>query len=165
MFKEERILIIMDANAISDVQLPLICNSFDATKENIVCIIVNTFDEIANNISYFIDNIKVSDLKFDGRISISEAQVINKKLSEIGIVIFDEKQTILDNTLRIGNELDQDALSEFTISSQKELEMLIWIAINKKIYLEQIMTLSLYNDFKKIVDKFTPILGNSSAFT
>lgn len=158
LFKEERILIIMDANAISDVQLPLICNSFDATKENIVCIIVNTFDEIANNISYFIDNIKVSDLKFDGRISISEAQVINKKLSEIGIVIFDEKQTILDNTLRIGNELDQDALSEFTISSQKELEMLIWIAINKKIYLEQIMTLSLYNDFKKIVDKFTPIL-------
>lgn len=158
LLQEEYALIIMDANSISDAQLSLICKVFDKNKNNIVCMLVNVFDEIANNVSYYTDILEVSKLKFDGKITVSESENVNKKLSDMGIVIFDDKQTILDNTLRIGNELDIDRLSEYAIEDNKELELLIWIAVNKKIYLEQIMTLSLYNEFHRIVTKFTPIL-------
>ncbi len=158
LFEEERIAILIDANAISDSQLSLICECFDKTKDSIVCLVVNAFDEIVNGISYYPEILHVSELKFDGRITKMERKTINKKLSDLGIVIFKEKQTILDNTLRIGNELNEDRLSKYKITDEKELTMLIWIAVNKKIYLEQIMTLSLYNDFDRIVKKFAPIL-------
>lgn len=158
LLQEENALIIMDANSISDSQLTFICNNFDKAKGNIVCIFINTFDEIANNISYYTNILEISELKFDGKINSEESEIINKKLSELGVIIFDDTQTILDNTLRIGNLLDRDKLFEYVIEDNKELELLIWIAINKKIYLEQIMTLSLYNDYSRIVDKFTPIL-------
>lgn len=158
LLQEKNSLIIMDANSISDLQLPIVCNAFDKTKENVICLFVNSFDEIANNISYFTDVLNIIPLRFDGKLNASEGNFINKKLSEIGIMIFDDTQTILDNTLRISNKLDKDRLSEYTIEDNKELEMLIWIAINKKIYLEQIMTLSLYNEYQRIVKKYTPIL-------
>lgn len=155
---EKNSLIVMDSNSISDEQLPLICDVFDKNKNNIVCMIINSFDEIENNISYYEYKFSINPLKFNGKILSEECKEINKKLGEIGIIIFNEKQTILDNTLRIGNELDKDKLSEYTIDNNKELELLIWLAVNKKIYLEQIMTLSLYRDFDAIVQKFSPIL-------
>lgn len=158
ILSERNSLIIMDSNSISDEQLSLVCSTFDKDKNNIVCMMVNTFDEIENNISYFENVLEINPLRFNGRILPEECKQINTKLGEMGILIFNEKQTILDNTLRIGNELNMDRLSLYTIDNNKELELLIWLAVNKKIYLEQIMTLSMYHDFNNIVKKFSPIL-------
>ena len=154
LVQEKNSLIIIDSNVITESQMKLIRKS---KVSNIICIIMNSFDDIANILlpdKYF----KEIDMDFRGRLEQEEYKKINGKLSKLGILIFNEKYTILDNTLRIANKLDRHYLDEYEITDEKELVIFIWIAVNKKMYLQEMRMLGLYGSHREIVEKFSPIL-------
>ena len=160
LINEKNVFITFDTNSITEEQLNLICKAYSQinVKTNIICIFMNSFDEITNLGSYYTDILEEKNLELKGYLTEEENKLVSKKLNSIGLLAFDPKQTILDNSLRIANILNRGYLDEFTISDKKELRLLIWIAVNKKIYLEEILALGLFNDYRNIVKKFSPIL-------
>lgn len=160
LLNEHNILIVFDANSITEEQLTLICKTYreQKSKTNIVCILMNSFDDIVNVISYYSDELEIKDLSFKGYLTEEENKQISSKLNDMGILAFNKKQTILDNTLRIANKLNRNYLDKYTVEDKNELVLLIWIAVNKKAYLEEIISLGLYRSYGKTVEKFSPIL-------
>lgn len=160
LINQKNSLIIIDSNSINEEQFNLVCREFsnrDEFNTSIICIFVNTFDEIINSISYYSELLDVKDT-VAGLISENDNKKINKKLNDIGLLSFDPKQTILDNTLRIANILNGKYLDPYTIGSKSELILLIWIAVHKKMYLEEIIALGLIDSYNYTVKKFAPIL-------
>ena len=154
LVREKNSLIVIDSNVITENQMKLIRKN---KVPNIICIIMNSFDDIANiplPDRYF----KEIDMDFKGRLEQDEYKKINGKLSKLGILIFNEKYTILDNTLRIANKLERNYLDKYEITNEKELELFIWIAVHKKMYLQEMVILGLYKSHREIVKKFSPIL-------
>lgn len=119
---------------------------------------MNSFDDIVNVISYYPEELEMQNLNFKGYLTDEENQKISEKLNDLGILAFNKKQTILDNTLRIANKLNRNYLDKYMIADKNELILLIWIAVNKKAYLEEIFSLGLHHSYEKIVMKFSPIL-------
>jgi hypothetical protein len=64
----------------------------------------------------------------------------------------------LDNTLRIANVYDRKLVDKYVILSLEELKLIIWILFKNKIYFEEIVTLGLAKEYKKIVNKFSPFI-------
>lgn len=50
---------------------------------------------------------------------------INEKLNLLGIATFNVKNNLLDNTLRIANVYNRNLIDKFTITSIKELKLII----------------------------------------
>lgn len=136
LISEHNSLIIFDTNSITEDQLTTICNKYNdkKNKTNIICIFINNFDDIINIIPY-LNQVKIHELNFKGYLTDEENKDINSKLSKLGILKFNNRLTILDNTLRIANKLHENYLNTYAIESKKELILLIWLAVNKKIYL------------------------------
>lgn len=164
VIKEHSALIIFDTNSITEEQVTLICKEYgkEKVKTNIICVLVSNYDDIINIISYS-EQMKQIQLDFKGYLTSKESERINEKLNNMGILAFDKKRTILDNTLRIANKLDRSYLDKYAIVGKKELVLLIWLAVNKKAYLEEIFALKLYNSYQEIVTKFSPILEIESS--
>lgn len=155
----KKALIVFDSDCIDDRSFTEIRNSFKAQNKNIVCIFVNSYDDVLNLISYHEEDIN-QPLKQNlvGKLSSKDAKQLNKKLDDIGIAQFDENQNILDNTLRIANLYGQNMISGYSIASREELEIIIWILVQNKMYYEEIVSLGLSKYYDKIVKKFTPFL-------
>lgn len=160
LLNQKNILVIFDANTITEEQLSFVCRTYKEQQDrnNIICIFMNTFDDIVNIVTYYSDVLETKSLDFKGYLTDEENEIISKKLNSMGILAFDKNQTILDNTIRIGNKLQKYNFDKYSISDKKELVLLIWIAVFKKVYLEEIFALSLYNEYRIIVEKFAPIL-------
>ena len=94
-----------------------------------------------------------------------DVAAINEKLDLLGIAVFNERNNLLDNTLRIANVYNRKIIDKYTITSLDELKLIIWILVKNKIYFEEIITLGLAKKYKKIVMKFSPFcitLSNKS---
>lgn len=152
-------LIIFDSDSIDDKSFMEILMSFKAENKNIVCIFVNSYDDVLNMISYHIEDInKPLNHNLVGTLSLSDIKKINKKLDDIGITQFDEKHNILDNTLRIANVYGKKIISNYTIVSKEELEIIIWTLVQNKMYYEEIVSLGLGQKYNDVVKKFSPFL-------
>lgn len=159
LLNEHNILAVFDTHSITEEQLALICTEYrkQKNKKNIICIFMNSFDDLVNVISYS-EQLKIMDLKFNGYLTDEEIKEISGKLNNMGILAFNKQLTILDNTLRIVNKLSRNYLEKYKIEDKKELILLIWLAVNKKAYLEELISLGIYQSYSKIVEKFSPIL-------
>lgn len=155
----KRSLIVFDSDSIDDRSFTEICNSFKADNRNLVCVFVNSYDDVLNLISYFGEDInKPIDHYLIGKMSKADIQKINYGLDKVGISWFDEEQNILDNTLRIANLYGQNMISDYLIVNNDELEIIIWILAQNKMYYEEICSLGLGKTYRKIVEKFSPFL-------
>lgn len=152
-------LIVFDSDSIDDRNFIEIINSFQKDNNNIVCIFVNSYDDILNLISYHSKNINQPvDHNLIGKMSVNDITKINKGLDDIGIAKFNEKNNILDNTLRISNLYRTNLVSNYTITSKEELQIIIWLLAQNKIYYEELVSLGLSRKYKDIVRKYAPFL-------
>ena len=76
-----------------------------------------------------------------GKILKKDVLAINEKLNLLGIATFNEKNNLLDNTLRIANVYNRKLVNSYTITSLEELKLIIWILVKNKIYFEEIVIL------------------------
>lgn len=74
------------------------------------------------------------------------------------IATFNEKNNLLDNTLRIANVYNRKLVNSYTITSLEELKLIIWILVKNKIYFEEIVILGMAKEYKKIVNQFSPFI-------
>lgn len=158
----KKTLIVFDSDSIDDRSFTEIVNSFKAQNKNLVCIFVNSYDDVLNLISYHEEDIN-QPLKHNlvGKFSLTDTELINEKLDSIGITRFDSNQNILDNTLRIANLYGQNMMSDYSIASKEEfdtLEIIIWILVQNKMYYEEIVSLGLSKKYRGIVERFSPFL-------
>lgn len=155
----KRALIVFDSDSIDDRSFMEIINSFNAANQNIVCIFMNSYDDVFNMVSYHAREINqpVGHILV-GTMSSLDIEKVNKRLDDLGISWFDEKDNILDNTLRIANVYKENIVSDYSISDKTELIVIIWLLVQNKMYYEEIVSLGLSRQYKEIVRKFMPFL-------
>lgn len=152
-------LIVFDSDSIDDKTFMEVLNSFNAKNQNLVCIFINSYDDLFDLVSHHAGQInKPLNHLLVGSISHKDAEAINQKLDDIGISRFNEKDNILDNTLRIANVYKENIVSNYTISRKEELVVIIWLLAQNKMYFEEIVSLGLSRQYREIVKKFTPFL-------
>lgn len=159
LMKLKRALIIFDSDSIDDRSFMEIMNSFNAENQSIVCVFLNSYDDVFNLLSYHSREINQPlDRILNGMMTSLDINTINEKLDGIGISRFDENSNILDNTLRIANVYKENILSDYSISKKEELIVIIWLLVENKIYYEEIVSLGLGRQYKEIIRKFMPFL-------
>jgi len=160
LLNEKNSVIIFDSNSISEEQIYFLSREYSKVKNrtSYVCIFFNSYDEISNIISYRTDIYEQAEPLIKGYLSDDELNNLNEKINEIVILAFDPKLTILDNTLRIASKSDSKYLCEYEISSLNELILLVWLAVHKKIYFEELVNLNLLNSYRDTVNKYSPII-------
>lgn len=152
-------LIVLDSDSIDDRSFMEILNSFNNKNQNIVCVFINSYDDVFDMVSYQVNKINQPlEHILLGTMSRLEIKEINKKLDAIGISRFNEKHNILDNTLRISNVYKENIVSDYIISEKEELIIIIWLLVKNRIYYEEIVALGLSRKYKEIVKKFMPFL-------
>jgi hypothetical protein len=161
LIQEKNCVIIFDANTLTEDQLLYICKEHNNFQKSniIVYAFLNSYDDMTNIVAYQSDKITLLNGVLLGKLSREiEIPKINKKLSHLGIIEFDPLLTILDNSLRIAGITKQQPSLKYEITSEQDLMFLIWIAVHKKIYLEQITSLGLENQYKEIIERFSLVL-------
>lgn len=159
LLQEENALIIFDSESLDDRGFNNLLVKFDASKKNIVCVFFNSFDDVVNLITFHSEIINYAIKEtLSGKMLEKDLQAINKKLNLLGIATFNIKSNLLDNTLRIANVYDRKLVDKYVILSLEELKLIIWILFKNKIYFEEIVTLGLAKEYKKIVNKFSPFI-------
>lgn len=159
LLQEENALIIFDSESLDDRGFNNLLVNFDSTKKNIICIFLNSFDDVVNLITFHSEMINYAiEETLSGKMLMRDVLAINDKLNLLGIATFNVKNNLLDNTLRIANVYNTKLVDKYTITSVDELKLIIWILIKNKIYFEDIVTLGLAKEYKKIVKKFSPFI-------
>lgn len=152
-------LIVFDSDSVDDKTFMEVLNSFNAKNQSIVCIFINSYDDLFNLVSHHAGKInQPMNHILVGMMSHTDTEAVNQKLDDIGISRFDEKYNILDNTLRIANVYKENIVSDYTISGKDELVIIIWLLTQNKMYFEEIVYLGLSHQYKEIIKKFTPFL-------
>ena len=155
----KKALIIFDSDSIDDRNFMEIINSFNANNKNIVCVFMNSYDDAFNLVSYHARELNQPlNHILVGIMSPLDIMIVNKKLDSIGISQFNEKDNILDNTLRIANVYKENIVSHYSISGKDDLIVIIWLLVQNKMYYEEIVSLGLSRQYKKIVRKFIPFV-------
>lgn len=159
LLQEDKALIIFDSESLDDRGFNNLLVNFDASKKNIICIFFNSFDEVVNLITFHSEIINYAiEGTLSGKILKNDVLAINDKLNLLGIATFNEKNNLLDNTLRIANVYNRKLVDKYAITSLDELKLIIWILVKNKIYFEEIVILGLAKEYKKIVNKFSPFI-------
>lgn len=159
-------LIVFDSDSVDDKSFIELINSFNSKNKNIVCIFMNSYDDVLNLVSYHALNIhQPINHNLIGKMHPEDLGKINAKLHEIGIATFSSEQIILDNTLRIANVYSTNLVTDYMITTIEELEIIIWLLVQNKIYYEEIVSLGLSGTYKGIVKKFAPFLQEEKCKT
>lgn len=159
LLQEEKALIIFDSESLDDRGFNNLLVNFDASKKNVICIFFNSFDDVVNLITFHSEIINYAiEGTLSGKILKKDVLAINDKLNLLGIATFNEKNNLLDNTLRIANVYNRKLVDKYIITSLEELKLIIWILVKNKIYFEEIVILGLAKEYKKIVNKFSPFI-------
>ena len=155
----ENSLVFFDSDALDDKSFSYVVTEFPKEKNNIVCIFLNSFNDIINILSSYPNMINYAlGKKMDGRIQKDDLCTINAKLNELGIAVFSEKQNFLDNTLRIANVYNKKILNNYAINSVEDIEIIIWILVKSKMYYEDIVALGLVKNYKNVLKKYAPFI-------
>ena len=159
LLQEHNALIVFDSESLDDHGFNNLLANFDVTKKDIICIFFNSFDDVVNLLTFNsgIVNYAIKGT-LTGKMLESDVVAINEKLNLLGIAKFNERNNLLDNTLRIANVYNRKIIEKYRITSFDELKLIIWILVKNKIYFEEIVILGLAKGYKKIVDKFSPLI-------
>lgn len=159
LLQEDNALIIFDSQSLDDRGFNNLLVNFDSHKNNVICIFFNSFDDVVNLITFHSEIINYAiEGTLTGKLLKKDVAAINEKLDLLGIAVFNERNNLLDNTLRIANVYNRKIIDKYTITSLDELKLIIWILVKNKIYFEEIITLGLAKKYKKIVMKFSPFI-------
>ena len=158
LMKEKNSLIVFDSDSIDDGNFVEIVNTFCPKNGNIVCVFINSYDEIIDLTGYYSNNIYQPIKLLTGKMTMPDIQKINLGLDSLGIAKFDVSRNILDNTLRIANVYNRNVVSDYSIVSKEELTMIIWLLVQNKMYFEEMVSLGLSKKYKEIVKKFSPFV-------
>ena len=101
---EKNSLIVFDSQSLDDRGFNSLLSNFDSERNNIVCVFLNSFDDVVNLITFHSKSINyaIKDT-LRGKMPQDDILAINDKLNTLGISKFDQKRNLLDNTLRIAN--------------------------------------------------------------
>lgn len=163
LVKEEKVLIVFDSGSLDDRGFNSLITNFKACRENMICVFLNSFDDVVNLITYgsketmnCVNYVFEDSLK--GKLPDEDISGINGKLNSLGISMLDSKINLLDNTLKIGNLYDKNMIEEYKIESLEELKLIIWMLVKNKIYSEEITALGLSKYFRNTIDRFLPMI-------
>lgn len=156
---EKNSLIVFDSQSLDDRGFNSLLSNFDSERNNIVCVFLNSFDDVVNLITFHSKSINyaIKDT-LRGKMPQDDILAINDKLNTLGISKFDQKRNLLDNTLRIANVYNRKVIEKYVITDLNELTLIIWILVKNKIYYEELVGLGLTKDYKKIVLKYMPLI-------
>ena len=159
LLQEHNSLIIFDSESLDDRGFNNVLVNFDSSKKNIICILLNSFDDVVNLLTFNSGIINYAiDGTLTGKMLKKDVLAINEKLNLLGIATFNEKNNLLDNTLRIANVYNRKLVNSYSIISLEELKLIIWILVKNKIYFEEIVILGMAKEYKKIVNQFSPFI-------
>lgn len=159
LLKEDKSLIIFDSESLDDRGFNNLLVNFNASKKNIICIFFNSFDDVVNLITFHSEMINYAiEGTLSGKLLKKDVLAINDKLNLLGIATFNEKNNLLDNTLRIANVYNRKLVDKYVITSLEELKLIVWILVKNKIYFEEIVILGLAKEYQKTVKKFLPFI-------
>lgn len=159
LLQEHNALIIFDSESLDDRGFNNLLANFDASKKNSICIFLNSFDDVVNLLTFNSEIINYAIREtLTGKMLKKDVLDINDKLNLLGIATFNEKNNLLDNTLRIANVYNRKLVDKYTITDLEELKLIIWILVKNKIYFEEIVILGLAKKYKKIVNRFSPFI-------
>lgn len=159
LLQEHNALIIFDSESLDDRGFNNLLVKFDSSKNNMICIFFNSFDDVVNLLTFRSEIINYAiDSTLTGKLLKKDVLAINEKLDLLGIATFNEKNNLLDNTLRIANVYNRKLINNYTISSLEELKLIIWILVKNKIYFQEIVILGMAKIYKKIVSQFSPFI-------
>lgn len=152
-------LIVFDSDSVDDRSFVEILNTFEPKNGNLVCIFINSYDDVLNLVSYHTKDIhQPINHTLVGKMPIEDIEKMNKRLDDIGISKFNADDNILDNTLRIANVYKEKIVADYAIESEDELVIIIWNLVQTKMYHEEIVSLGLSKKYMNIVKKFAPFL-------
>lgn len=159
LLQEENSLIVFDSESLDDRGFNNLLVNFEPQKGNLICIFLNSFDDVVNLITFHSEIINFAiEETLSGKLLKKDVMAINDKLNLLGIATFNEKNNLLDNTLRIANVYNKNLVHRYVVISVEELKLIIWILVKNKLYYEDIVTLGLSKEYKKIVKKFSPFI-------
>lgn len=152
-------LIVFDSDSVDDRSFMELINTYNNQNNTIVCLFINSYDDIVNLTSYYSQNIhELLDHSLVGKMLPTDIKNINSKLHDLGIASFNPDHNILDNTLRIANVYSTSLVQNYQITSKDELMLIIWLLVQNKIYYQDIISLGLGKKYKTIVTKFDPFM-------
>lgn len=159
LLDEKNAFIIFDSQSLDDRGFNSLLANFDSKRDNIVCVFLNSFDDVVNLITFHsaIINYALKDT-LTGKMLPGDVLEINAKLNLLGISKLNAKNNLLDNTLRIANVYNRNLVQKYVITDLNELMMIIWILVKNKIYYEEIVALGLIKEYTSIVTKFMPLI-------
>lgn len=134
LIKLERSYLIFDTNSI-DINnvsgLGNLISEFRKVKTNII-IIVNKSDNLVNSAASMLTNNNYFNLK--NKLTIKEVNIVNKKLSEIGLIKLDKKMTLLDNCFRAFEAYKERIPFDAEKLTDKEFILSVILSSDGKVY-------------------------------
>ena len=159
LLHEDEALIVFDSESLDDRGFNNLLLNFDSKKNNIIIVILNSFNSVVNLTTFNTELINYSiEETLSGKLFKHDVLEINERLNLLGIATFNEKNNLLDNTLRISNVYNRKIVNKYTITSLDELKIIIWVLVKNKMYFEEIVTLGLTKTYGGCVKKFAPFI-------
>lgn len=155
-------LLLFDSNSLTTAAAVLLARRVETLKNNrssaIVAINRTEPDILGTLIRYVEDR---ADFELDSRFSIGEIERLNANLDALGLLKFDRRRTILDNTYRILEHSPNkaSALEMEPNLDQKEVELLLIIAIADKAFSNLATALDIRaEELYSLCNRLAPIL-------
>lgn len=164
ILNKERALILFDSNTLDEAQIRLIIDNISNIKKNNLKIIfaVNSSDKELINTITTLDKDAFEDHYLENKLTETECGILNKKLSQIDIPIFDRNKSILDNIFII-DEITYSKNRVFTAPKllsllKEELVALIILATKETLSSFDIVKFDLSKEIGLFHEKVEPAI-------
>jgi hypothetical protein len=162
LLERENSLILFDTNSLTPDTAVSLARGIDKLHRRFSTAIVavnRTEPDVVGALVRHVDD--RSDFELDARLSRRECADLNRELDAIGLLRFDCRRTLLDNTFVV-LEQTPDALSDLSAThdlKEKEIELLLVVAIADKAYSSLATALDLRTaELFSVCDRLAPII-------
>ena len=169
LLKKTNSIFLFDSNSLNINQIETLIRNHKQLDLNHNCCFI--FSNINNGDLYglirllkesrIISDTNIGNFKLDNRFSKNEIQGINPLMARCNIGILKQKQTLLDNVIRISEELEsKNKFSRVNLSfnSIKDVASLIILAMEKKVYSTQVIKYDILSEIHDQYKKARPLI-------
>lgn len=159
MLKLERSYLIFDSNSIDVnnlIELEYLISEFRKINTNLI-IFCNRSDNLINSAAALLTNNNYFNL--ESKLTNLETDIINNKLSEIGLIKLDQRMTLIDNCLRAFNIYEINIPFDVKSMTDKEFFLTVILASDSKVYSVIFNLLDINNnEIKHFLSKFSQFI-------